>query len=291
VTVGLARHIPVHREARAGPAHPHPACPRGPTLKASDGPPIVGEMPRRVALMLAFLGAAIGCGEAERAAPEPPPASARPASARPAPAQPAAELPPLPDAMRPRAVEPRAGEPGVAAVGGAVKAAPAPERAAPAPRRPGPKASALPTGGTAKAADALARATALPNGIALPPLDAPEEVERIIQAGNMIARAPYKWGGGHGRWQDDGYDCSGSVSYALHFAGLLDGPRTSGGLTSYGEPGRGKWVTVWATDGHVFMEVAGIRFDTSGARVTGSRWQRALRGDHARFIPRHPPGL
>ncbi|MDP9294773.1 MAG: hypothetical protein M3O90_10195, partial [Actinomycetota bacterium] len=138
-------------------------------------------------------------------------------------------------------------------------------------------------GGTSKA-------TALPNGVALEPLDAPAAVLKIIEAGNAIARAPYKWGGGHGRWRDTGYDCSGSVSFALFFAGLLDGPRDSSGLTRWGKPGRGKWVTVYANSGHVFMEVAGIRFDTSGAKRSGSRWQNDVRGGRG-YAARHPEGL
>jgi hypothetical protein len=137
----------------------------------------------------------------------------------------------------------------------------------------------------------LRTATALPSGVALPPLEAPEAVREIIEAGNAIARTPYKWGGGHGRWLDSGYDCSGSVSFALAAAGLLGGPRTSGELMSWGEPGPGKWVTIYASDGHVYLEVAGVRFDTSGARRTGSRWQNDLRGERAGFVARHPPGL
>ena len=81
-------------------------------------------------------------------------------------------------------------------------------------------------------------ATALSNGVALPPLEAPEEVKQIIEAGNIIARTPYMWGGGHGKWLDTGYDCSGSVSFALAAAGLLDGPLASGPLMGWGEPGR-----------------------------------------------------
>ena len=109
-------------------------------------------------------------------------------------------------------------------------------------------------------------ATALDNGVALPPLEAPGEVLKIIEAGNAIARTPYKWGGGHGRFLDTGYDCSGSVSFALYAAGLIDGPSDSGGLMSWGEAGPGKWVTIFSSPGHVYMEVAGIRFDTSGAK-------------------------
>jgi cell wall-associated NlpC family hydrolase len=136
------------------------------------------------------------------------------------------------------------------------------------------------------------KATALANGVALPPLDAPEPVLDVIRAGNIIARTPYKWGGGHGRFQDSGYDCSGSVSYALYYAGLIDGPHTSGDLMAYGKPGRGKWITLYANGGHVYMEVAGIRFDTSAASSANhfSRWQNALR-NNAGFEVRHPAGL
>jgi len=115
-------------------------------------------------------------------------------------------------------------------------------------------------------------------------------VLKIIEAGNAIARTPYKWGGGHGRFLDTGYDCSGSVSFALYAAGLIEGPRDSSGLMSWGKPGKGKWVTIYSNPGHVFMEVAGIRFDTSGARQTGSRWQNGLRGGNG-FVARHPSGL
>ena len=90
---------------------------------------------------------------------------------------------------------------------------------------------------------------------------------KIIEAGNAIARTPYKWGGGHGRFVDTGYDCSGSVSFALYAAGLIEGPRASGPLMSWGKAGTGKWVTIYSSPGHVYMEVAGIRFDTSGAKA------------------------
>ena len=113
---------------------------------------------------------------------------------------------------------------------------------------------------------------------------------KIIEAGNAIARTPYKWGGGHGRFLDTGYDCSGSVSFALYAAGLIDGPRDSSGLMSWGKPGKGKWITIYANAGHVYMEVAGIRFDTSGAKATGSRWQNDLRGRGAASSPATPPG-
>lgn len=137
---------------------------------------------------------------------------------------------------------------------------------------------------------AISNADVLKNGIALPPIEAPEEVRAIVEAGNQIARTPYLWGGGHGKWLDQGYDCSGSVSFALANAGLLRGPQTSGALMGWGAPGKGKWITIYANPGHVFMVVAGVRFDTSGNRKTGSRWQSDLRptGD---FVARHPPGL
>lgn len=136
----------------------------------------------------------------------------------------------------------------------------------------------------------IVRAEVLDNGIALPPLEAPPEVRQIIEAGNGIARTPYLWGGGHGKWQDKGYDCSGSVSFALASAGLLDRSLTSGQLKAWGKPGKGKWVTVWTHDGHVFLEVAGVRFDTTGQKKTGSRWQNEMRS-RAGFVARHPPGL
>jgi len=237
-----------------------------------------------IALSLAVVSLGAGAlAHALAREPAPRAPAARPAPPRPAPP----ELPPLP-AMRPKVVEPEvergAGDP------------PATGRVAPAPVGPAPSAPASGARRSAAGEDSAAvggptsRATALANGIALPPFDAPAAVKRIIAAGNVIARAPYKWGGGHGRWRDEGYDCSGSVSFALHFAGLLEGPLTSGGLMSWGEAGRGRWVTVYANDGHVFLEVAGIRFDTSGARRTGSRWQPQVRpGDG--YVARHPPGL
>jgi hypothetical protein len=196
--------------------------------------------------------------------------------------EPETKLPPLPE-MRGTVVEPEAGGSGSAPVTdpGLSDVGPKPTRPASAgtPRR------AVPGGRTD-----VTKAVALPNGVALPPLEAPEEVKQIIEAGNIIARSPYKWGGGHGRWLDTGYDCSGSVSFALAAAGLLDGPLASGPLMSWGEPGRGKWVTIWSNPGHVFMEVAGIRFDTSGRQVTGSRWQNAMRSTSG-FVARHPAGL
>ncbi len=137
---------------------------------------------------------------------------------------------------------------------------------------------------------AVSEADVLRNGIALPPIEAPTAVRQIIEAGNHIARSPYLWGGGHGKWLDRGYDCSGSISYALANAGLLNAPLASGALMTWGKPGKGKWVTIYTNPGHVFMVVAGVRFDTTGRRSTGSRWQNEMRSISG-FVARHPPGL
>ena len=128
------------------------------------------------------------------------------------------------------------------------------------------------------------------DGTASPPIEAPSVVQEIIHAGNMISNSPYKWGGGHGRWLDDGYDCSGSVSFALFAGGLLSSPLTSSGFINWGEPGPGRWVTIYTNPGHVYMVVAGLRFDTSGRSRLGSRWQGALRPSGG-YVVRHPPGL
>jgi hypothetical protein len=113
---------------------------------------------------------------------------------------------------------------------------------------------------------------------------------RLIAAANRIAAKPYKYGGGHGSYRDSGYDCSGSISYALHFAGLLRTPLDSSGLMSYGRPGRGRHVTIYANPGHAYMVVDGRRFDTSAIRETGSRWTNTPRSSSG-YVVRHPPGL
>ena len=134
------------------------------------------------------------------------------------------------------------------------------------------------------------QAKVLPDGTAVAPENAPEPVKKIIQAGNAIAKFPYKWGGGHGAWRDDGYDCSGSVSFALAAAGLLKSPLASGGFMDWGEEGTGEWVTIYTNPGHMFMVVAGLRFDTSGRGRAGTRWQEGTRGTGG-FAVRHHPGL
>jgi hypothetical protein len=134
------------------------------------------------------------------------------------------------------------------------------------------------------------RAKLLSDGTVQAPKSAPDVVKRVIAAGNQIATLPYRYGGGHARWVDTGYDCSGSVSFALHGGGLVREPADATGYFRYGEPGPGRWITTYANGGHMFMVVAGLRFDTSGRAQTGSRWQTQMRSP-ASYIVRHPPGL
>ena len=134
------------------------------------------------------------------------------------------------------------------------------------------------------------RATIDSNGLAMAPAGAPQAVKDIIAAGNTIAHKPYRYGGGHGRWNDSGYDCSGSVSYALHGAGLLNTQLTSGQFETWGASGAGQWVTIEANGGHVYMYVAGLRFDTSGLSADGTRWHNDTRSNSG-YVTRHPDGL
>jgi cell wall-associated NlpC family hydrolase len=140
-------------------------------------------------------------------------------------------------------------------------------------------------------ADADGSTAILLSGIALAPPDAPETVQKVINAANTIVGRPYIWGGGHASFYSYGYDCSGSVSFALFGGGLIPEPLTSGSLEGWGAPGPGKWITVYANAGHTFMEIAGLRWDTVGdARGTGPRWHLAPT-DTSGFVVRHPPGL
>ncbi len=127
-------------------------------------------------------------------------------------------------------------------------------------------------------------------GMVQPPAGAPAAVREMIDAGNAIATLPYIWGGGHGSFISPGYDCSGSVSYVLAAAGLLSSPEVSGDFESYGDPGAGQWVTIYATAGHVWMTIAGWRFDTVALQEDGSRWSQGG-GEFDGFVVRHPPGL
>jgi peptidoglycan hydrolase-like protein with peptidoglycan-binding domain len=137
---------------------------------------------------------------------------------------------------------------------------------------------------------ATGKATIGPDGKAIAPADAPPAVQQIIAAANEIEGKPYKYGGGHGKWEDTGYDCSGSVSYALRGAGLLEDAMPSGAFTSWGEPGEGTWVTIYANGGHMYMTVAGLRFDTSARRSVGGRWTTETRSPKG-YTVRHPEGL
>jgi peptidoglycan hydrolase-like protein with peptidoglycan-binding domain len=114
-------------------------------------------------------------------------------------------------------------------------------------------------------------------------------IARVIRAANRIQSKPYKYGGDHGRWNDSGYDCSGSVSYALHGGGLLSSALTSSGFMRWGAPGRGRRITIYASPSHVYMVVDGRRFDTSALSGGGTRWTSAMRSS-AGFVARHPPG-
>ncbi|MBW3608919.1 MAG: peptidoglycan-binding protein [Actinobacteria bacterium] len=134
-------------------------------------------------------------------------------------------------------------------------------------------------------------ATVRPDGLAVAPASAPPVVQAVIEAGNKIAKMPYIYGGGHGKWEDSGYDCSGSVSYALHGGGLLDASMPSGGFVSWGDAGPGQWITIYANGGHMYMVVAGLRFDTSGRASAGTRWQPASGRSGKGYTVRHPPGL
>ncbi len=157
-------------------------------------------------------------------------------------------------------------------------------------------ASASATGGAAfLAPPPPPKKAKIVNGKAIAPRNAPARVKRIIRAGNRIIGKPYKWGGGHATFSklDRGYDCSGTVSYALRGGRLIKSPMASGGLMRWGRSGPGKWVTVYAHRGHAYMVVAGLRLDTSmrdDPSRTGPGWSKRLRRSDS-FVARHPRGL
>jgi hypothetical protein len=128
------------------------------------------------------------------------------------------------------------------------------------------------------------------NGVAYAPAGAPLAVVRAIRAGNKIRTKPYRYGGGHASFKDTAYDCSGTVSFALHGAKLLKSPLDSGSLMKWGVAGPGSWITVYANPGHTYVVVAGLRLDTSGTGGRGPRWQLVQR-DNIGFVARHPAGL
>jgi hypothetical protein len=135
-----------------------------------------------------------------------------------------------------------------------------------------------------------ARARMTSNGLAIPPAAAPARVKAVIRAGNKIAKKPYKWGGGHALLEDSGYDCSGSVSFTLRKARLMTASLASTGFMSWGRRGRGEWITIRANSGHAYMVVAGLRFDTSASKRTGTRWSAQMRSSSG-YVATHPPGL
>jgi peptidoglycan hydrolase-like protein with peptidoglycan-binding domain len=141
-------------------------------------------------------------------------------------------------------------------------------------------APATPTAAPASGAAAASTATGSP----------PAGVALAVAAADRIASLPYVWGGGHAAWEAAGYDCSGSVSYVLHAAGVLSSPEDSAGFETYGAAGPGRWITIYASADHVFMTIGGLRFDTSGATAAGSRWQ-PLEPTPAGYVVRHPIGL
>jgi hypothetical protein len=160
---------------------------------------------------------------------------------------------------------------------------------------PGGASAACSTGGMSAAevdvCTPTAKAKLLPNGMLIPPKSAPPRVKQVIAAANKIRSKPYVWGGGHARWWDRGYDCSGSVSFALHGGRFLESPLPSGPMESWGLAGEGRWITVYANGGHAYAVIAGYRWDTSGDEggETGPRWHSELR-DNVGFVARHPAG-
>jgi Putative peptidoglycan binding domain len=129
------------------------------------------------------------------------------------------------------------------------------------------------------------------DGRAIAPESAPQEVKDAIAAANRIVGKPYRYGGGHGRWNDSGYDCSGAMSYALHGAGLLRRPLTSGDFMSWGRSGAGTWITIYAKGSHGFLVIAGLRFDTGWNNAgKGPRWSDQMRPTDG-YTVRHPRNL
>jgi cell wall-associated NlpC family hydrolase len=209
----------------------------------------------------------------------------------------------LPDARLP---PPAAAAP--PAVASARTARPTARRPARGPASPAPAPAGAPTDAEVAAelkqafkgsgkANVVDAATVGSDGLASIPLTAPPKLRALITAANQVARKPYVYGGGHGGggdpegiWTDTAYDCSGSISYALASAGFLKAPMASGPLETFGKPGPGKWVTIYANAGHAWMVAAGLRFDTSGRAERGTRWQSASRSTSG-FTVRHPVGL
>ena len=125
---------------------------------------------------------------------------------------------------------------------------------------------------------------------AIPPASAPPAVKNAIYAANRIVGKPYRYGGGHRRFKDSGYDCSGSVSFALRGGGVLKRPLHSSAFMGWGESGRGQWITVYTNPGHAYVVIAGLRFDTSGPGPRGPNWRKSARSSRS-YTARHPVGL
>ncbi len=152
------------------------------------------------------------------------------------------------------------------------------------------QAATLPTPGQAGGTETQSAVIGPDGRTALVPATAPAQVRDAILAANEIVTKPYRYGGGHGSFEDSGYDCSGTVSYALRGAGLLRAPRDSGSLTTFGASGPGEWMTIYANAGHAYIVIAGLRLDTSGAGEEGPRWRPEPRSA-AGYVVRHPRGL
>ena len=139
-----------------------------------------------------------------------------------------------------------------------------------------------------------AKATLLPNGLAAAPAGAPPQVRAAIYAANRIVGKPYRYGGGHAKVEDTGYDCSGTISYALIGAKLLKAPLNSSGFMAWGKKGPGRWITVYTNPGHAYVVIAGLRLDTSAAGdpsgEKGPRWRPTLRETRG-YAVRHPAGF
>jgi hypothetical protein len=145
------------------------------------------------------------------------------------------------------------------------------------------------SGGLAVSSCKAARAT-LENGKAIAPASAPARVKEVIRWANRIRHKPYRYGGGHGSFFDTGYDCSGSISFALRGGRFVRSPMPSGSYISWGRPGRGKWITTYANGSHAYLVVAGLRFDTANTAGDGPNWSRNLRSTSGTFTARHPQG-
>ena len=132
----------------------------------------------------------------------------------------------------------------------------------------------------------------LVDGMAIAPASAPPAVKQVVEAANRIRTKPYLWGGGHGRWWDTGYDCSGAISYALRGGSLITSPLNSTGFMGWGEPEAGKWISVYANAGHAYAVIAGLRWDTAGSvGGTGPRWYASTSSVvPGKFAVRHPTG-